>query len=114
MRGHGPVRVSRRQAIRLLGAGSGIALASAIAEPATLAQTAGWLTARAANRVTFPRGSIIRTVLKDVSPDALASGSTMFHEHLTHLVYTSPPPPPARPGEPALQVTDSRDSSLPL
>ncbi len=31
---------------------------------------------------TFPKGAVIRTVLKDYAPDDLAGGSTLFHEHL--------------------------------
>lgn len=33
--------------------------------------------------VTFPRGAVIRTLLKDVSPETLAGGPTLFHEHLS-------------------------------
>jgi len=40
--------------------------------------------------VTFPDGAIIRTVLSDVEPDALAHGATLFHEHLS----LSDPVPP--------------------
>ena len=36
-----------------------------------------------AGAVSFPRGAIIRTLLKDVSPEALAPGVTLFHEHLS-------------------------------
>ena len=31
----------------------------------------------------FPKGAIIRTILKDLPPEALASGATLFHEHLS-------------------------------
>lgn len=31
----------------------------------------------------FPEGSVIRMVLRDVTPDALAGGATLFHEHLS-------------------------------
>src|SRR5437868_5175219 len=34
-------------------------------------------------RPAFPRGAIIRTILKDLPPDALASGPSLFHEHLS-------------------------------
>lgn len=34
-------------------------------------------------RPAFPRGAIIRTILKDMPPDALASGPSLFHEHLS-------------------------------
>src|SRR6476659_7171229 len=29
----------------------------------------------------FPKGAIIRTVLKDYAPEELAGGATLFHEH---------------------------------
>ncbi len=50
----------RRDALKLLGAG----MASA-----ALAQ--------------FPKGAVIRTVLKDLSPADLSGGATLFHEHLS-------------------------------
>ncbi|HUR32880.1 MAG TPA: amidohydrolase family protein [Vicinamibacterales bacterium] len=31
----------------------------------------------------FPRGAVIRTVLKDYAPDDLAGGATLFHEHMS-------------------------------
>jgi len=31
----------------------------------------------------FPKGAVIRTVLKDYAPDELAGGATLFHEHLS-------------------------------
>ena len=39
--------------------------------------------ASAANQPKFPKGAIIRTVLKDLRPDALSSGATLFHEHMS-------------------------------
>jgi len=45
----------------------------------------------------FPRGSIIRTILADVNPDAI--GATLFHEHLSlqdHNAYVPPRPAPAQ------------------
>ena len=72
--------VTRRHAIRLLGAGAGLGLfsdarsvARLLAEP--LQRPSG------AKKVAFPRGAIIRTILKDLSPEAL-SGHILFHEHL--------------------------------
>src|SRR3954468_10986974 len=29
----------------------------------------------------FPKGAIIRTILKDYAPEELAGGATLFHEH---------------------------------
>jgi phosphotriesterase-related protein len=35
-----------------------------------------------AQQLTFPKGAIIRTLLKDLDPATLANGATLFHEHL--------------------------------
>src|ERR1700724_3202154 len=32
---------------------------------------------------TFPKGAVIRTVLKDYAPDDLAGNSVLFHEHMS-------------------------------
>src|SRR5499427_10491942 len=34
-----------------------------------------------AGPTTFPKGAIIRTILKDYAPEELAGGATLFHEH---------------------------------
>jgi phosphotriesterase-related protein len=52
--------ISRREALAIFGAA-----AVASAAPA------------------FPKGAVIRTVLKDYAPDDLAGGATLFHEHLS-------------------------------
>src|SRR5438067_9814135 len=31
---------------------------------------------------TFPKGAVIRTILKDYAPEELAGGATLFHEHM--------------------------------
>jgi phosphotriesterase-related protein len=31
----------------------------------------------------FPKGAIIRTILKDMAPEELAGGATLFHEHMS-------------------------------
>jgi phosphotriesterase-related protein len=72
-------RLTRREAIGLLGVGAGLGLVTALqgdAGPAAPGQTA-------ATKVTFPTGAVIRTILKDVSPAALGNGATLFHEHLS-------------------------------
>src|SRR5579871_3254277 len=58
--------LTRREALSLLGLG-----AAAAALPA------------ATSGPEFPRKAIIRTILKDLPPEALASGATLFHEHLS-------------------------------
>ena len=58
--------LSRRGAIGLLGA-------AAVAAPGL---------ARAAEP-DFPPGAVIRTLLKDYAPQDLASGATLFHEHMS-------------------------------
>jgi phosphotriesterase-related protein len=64
-----PMLRSRRDIIRLLGA----SVAAAFAH-----------TLRAAEeQFRWPSGAVIRTILKDVPPEALAGGATLFHEHLS-------------------------------
>jgi phosphotriesterase-related protein len=59
--------ITRRQALELLGIG-----AAAAALP-----TLGFAQAPA-----FPKGAVIRTILKDYAPEELAGGPTLFHEHM--------------------------------
>ena len=60
---------SRRDIIRLIGAGTAV----------TLARSLG----AAAASLRFPKGAVIRTVLADLPPESLAGGATLFHEHLS-------------------------------
>jgi len=60
-------RVTRRQALEVLGIG-----AAAAAVPRGVF----------AQEPTFAKGAIIRTVLKDYAPEELAGGATLFHEHM--------------------------------
>ena len=60
-------RLTRRQALEVLGIGA----VSAAAPRTVFAQ-----------EPTFPKGAIIRTILKDYSPEELAGGATLFHEHM--------------------------------
>jgi len=62
-------RLTRRDILKLIGSSA--------------AATALQGLACAADQINFPRGAIIRTVLKDVPPGALAGGATLFHEHLS-------------------------------
>src|SRR5205085_812646 len=63
-----PAMWTRRKMLGTLGLG---ALASALPEFASAATP------------TFPKGAVIRTILKDYAPDELAGGATLFHEHLS-------------------------------
>ncbi|HIN11068.1 MAG TPA: twin-arginine translocation signal domain-containing protein [Acidobacteria bacterium] len=90
--------LSRRDAMRLLGAGAagaGLGLTAGcgpelVSEPAPAPTRAA---------VTFPDGAIVRTVLGDVDPAALGTGATLFHEHLA-FNFSSPPPEPRAPDTP--------------
>ena len=89
-----PSGLTRREVIGLLGV-SGIALAQS----------------NTGSVAAFPEGSIIRTVLGDMPPEALAGGATLFHEHMSlspdflpkfMSLLTSRPPtatPAPHPGE---------------
>jgi hypothetical protein len=58
---------TRREALGMLGVGAAAAMLPEFASAAT---------------PTFPKGAVIRTILKDYAPDDLAGGATLFHEHL--------------------------------
>src|SRR5437867_346471 len=60
-------RLNRRQVFKVLGMG-----AAAAALPKAVFPQAS----------TFPKGAIIRTVLRDYGPEELAGGATLFHEHM--------------------------------
>jgi len=60
--------IDRRRALEILG----LSAAAAVVLPEGLY----------AQSPTFPKGSIIRTILKDYAPEELAGGATLFHEHL--------------------------------
>ena len=49
----------------------GIAAAGAVLPKGAFAQEAA-----------FPKGAVIRTILKDYAPEELAGGATLFHEHM--------------------------------
>jgi len=98
--------LTRRGALRLFSAGMGVGITFGLPE---------WFgpSANAApKRVAFPKGAIIRTVLKDISPESL-SGAVLFHEHIT---ISDPPapwlpapkkaPPPAYGGKIDLMVEE--------
>jgi phosphotriesterase-related protein len=62
-----PHGLTRRQALEVLGIS---AVAAAIPSGAF------------SQEPTFPKGAIIRTLLKDYAPEELAGGATLFHEHM--------------------------------
>jgi phosphotriesterase-related protein len=105
-------RVSRRQALELLGMSAAAAALPAIAS----AQTPVF--------PVFPKGAIIRTILKDYAPEELAGGATLFHEHFqlgpdfnakfaaataAARAANGLPPAPARGGGPGRAGTPSPD-----
>jgi phosphotriesterase-related protein len=61
------ILLTRRQALEVFGIGA----AAAVLPKAVFSQTP-----------TFPKGAIIRTLLKDYAPEELAGGATLFHEHM--------------------------------
>ena len=73
-------RFSRREALGLLGMSASLGLASAW--KADAAWFMDWRTATSAKKLQLARGAIIRTLLKDISPDTI-TGATLFHEHLS-------------------------------
>ena len=73
-------RLDRRQALRLIGAG-GLGLLVARRTAGELLPAPG-RAASGTRPLAFQDGAVIRTILADLHPDALAHGTTLFHEHL--------------------------------
>jgi predicted metal-dependent phosphotriesterase family hydrolase len=91
----GSARLSRREALNLLGLG-GLALISTTHGHSSV--LAAPLQAGARPRaVTFPQNSVIRTLLKDIPPQTLTSGATLFHEHFSIALPPATPPAPNAP-----------------
>ncbi len=89
---------TRREAVRLLGVGAGLGMWAGLQEEAGVAAQA----ARARRgRPAFAKGAVIRTVLKDVNPEEIGRGATLFHEHIS-LDDPRPSwrPPPKTPLQP--------------
>jgi phosphotriesterase-related protein len=59
--------LTRRKALEILGGSA----AGAAVQSGALAQ-----------QPSFPKGAVIRTILKDYAPEELAGGATLFHEHM--------------------------------
>src|SRR4051794_37588967 len=82
--------LTRRQTLELLGTGIGLSIVG--------------LRLHAQTGPRFARGAVIRTLFKDVPPNAI-SGPVLFHEHLSIELppnlnprpANAPPPPPPQP-----------------
>ncbi len=68
------MNLTRREALGMLGAGAAAGVAGRCGDV---------LTAQSPARPVFAKGAIIRTVLRDLPPEELASGPSLFHEHLS-------------------------------
>jgi phosphotriesterase-related protein len=102
--------ISRREALRLLQAGAAFGTAALClggSLPA-VAETGSWFRATSPNKVTFPKGAVIRTVLKDIPPEQMPAGSVQFHQHLGGRFVPTPPP---GPGELEPGVVAPRDEA---
>jgi phosphotriesterase-related protein len=86
-------QVTRREAMRLLGVGAGFSIISTLRGGGLV--EAALQTASGAKPLTgVPPGAVIRTVLRDVSLDAVGKGVTLFHEHLSTASWRLPLPRP--------------------
>lgn len=90
------VRLTRRDVVmRLLAMGAGAGMSSMSGDADDLLAAA--LQTRGGAAPTFPQGAIIRTILKDLAPEALAARVTLFHEHLSINLPPLPGAPPLPP-----------------
>jgi phosphotriesterase-related protein len=65
--------------------------------------------------VSFPKGSIVRTILKDLPPEALSTKATLFHEHfsidlppVTPRPANAPPPAPNATKDLILMIEEAK------
>ena len=72
--------LTRREAVTLLGVGAGLGLVTALREQTALAALQSSTAAHA--QPVFPKGAVVRTVLRDVPPERI-TGATLIHEHLS-------------------------------
>ncbi len=89
-------QLSRRDAMRLLGAGATglVAACGGDTRPEPTASVSAGETAAPPATATVD-GSIIRTILRDVTPDELGEGAVLMHEHLSATSpYPFEPPSP--------------------
>ena len=89
-------QLSRRDAMRLLGAGTTglVAACGGDTRPEPTASVSAGETAASPATATA-EGSIIRTILRDVTPDELGEGAVLMHEHLSATSpYPFEPPSP--------------------
>src|SRR5439155_16492226 len=73
--------VTRRDVLRVLGIGAGAGLIPVLSDHRSA--DAGLLQAPPPRTTSIPRGAVIRTILRDLSPNALGNGAILFHEHLS-------------------------------
>jgi phosphotriesterase-related protein len=101
--------MNRRELIsRLVGGGLGLAGARCTSDVVAYSDLS-------APQTTLPEHAVIRTVLEDLTPDRLANGATLFHEHVSltsRRPYQSSPPdrpsPPHFSEDLDLMVTELR------
>ena len=73
--------VTRRDVLRVLGIGAGAGLIPVLSDHRSA--DAGLLQATPPRISSIPRGAVIRTILRDLSPNAFGNGAILFHEHLS-------------------------------
>jgi phosphotriesterase-related protein len=82
MKGTQSTRLSRREALGMLGVGAGLGLFS-VGRGVPLAAWAIQAPNATRRAMRIPKGAIIRTILKDLPPDGLGNGAILFHEHMS-------------------------------
>jgi phosphotriesterase-related protein len=79
VRARGSRKLTRREAVTLLGVGAGFGLLAPLRDQTALAMS---LQKSTAAQPAFPKGAVVRTILEDVPPERI-TGATLIHEHLS-------------------------------
>jgi phosphotriesterase-related protein len=81
-RSHPTDAISRRDTLRLLSMGAAAGLTTALGADRRILAAVRQQPPQT-RMAPIPRGAIIRTIVKDLAPEALGSGAILFHEHLS-------------------------------
>src|SRR5262245_21264360 len=75
--------LNRRDALGLIGVSAAVGVMAARRGADRLFAAPFQAASAPRKAAPIPRGAIIRTILKDVTPEALGTGAILFHEHMS-------------------------------
>lgn len=105
--------LTRRELLGLFGSSAALTFVASCNEDTSSQQTSeDAIHQTTSSDIVFPEGAVVRTILGDISPEVLAMGATMFHEHLqfSFRMYTSPANDVRPSGSSSLTVEETAEA----